>query len=94
MATSVTSKEPDGADQALTQVISTTQKGRASLVKNKLRRQLLYRKERLRKARERRDRKEKRKREAEQLGEEVQIAMGKLRSLHNNDVQFDFFTNL
>ena len=94
MATSMTSKEPDGADQALTQVISTTQKGRASLVKNKLRRQLLYRKERLRKARERRDRKEKRKREAEQLGEEVQISIGKLRSLHNNDVQCDFFTNL
>lgn len=71
MATSVASKEPDGADQVLTQVISTTQKGRASLVKNKLRRQLLYRKERLRKARERRDRKEIRKREVEQLGEEA-----------------------
>ena len=67
-----TSNEADGTDQGLAETISTTPKGRASLVRNKLRRQLLYRKERLRKAKEKRDRKEKRKREAEQLGEEVQ----------------------
>ena len=47
---------------------------RSSLIKNKLRRQLFYQKERLRKAKEKRERKESRKRQAEEqteIGEDV-----------------------
>lgn len=51
--------------------VSKRQRGRSGIIKNKLRRQLLYQKEKLRRAKERRERKAKRKREAEQLGEEV-----------------------
>jgi len=42
---------------------------RSSLIKNKLKRQLFYQKERLRKAKEKRDRKESRKRKVEELAE-------------------------
>lgn len=77
-----TSNEANGVDQTLTETISTTPKGRAGLVKNKLRRQLIYRKERLRKAKEKHDRKVKRKREAKQLGEEVQKSTGTLHFLY------------
>ena len=41
----------------------------SSLIKNKLKRQLFYQKERLRKAKEKRDRKESRKRKVEELAE-------------------------
>ena len=47
---------------------------RSSLIKNKLRRQIFYQKERLRKAKEKREKKESRKRQAEEqveLGEDV-----------------------
>jgi len=56
---------------------SNKQKWRSGIIKNKLRRQLLHQKERLRKARERRERKEDRKRKAEELGEEVKIRVQK-----------------
>ena len=69
MSTSVRDNGAIDDGQVVTEAIN--KKGRAGIVKNKLKRQLLYRKERLRKAREKRDRKQNRKREAEQLGEEV-----------------------
>ena len=59
---------------------SNKQKWRSGIIKNKLRRQLLHRKERLRKARERHERKEDRKIKAEELGEEVKLRVQKLRS--------------
>jgi len=71
---------PDAED--LPETTDKEHRNRASLIKNKLRRQLYYRKEKLRKAKEKRERKENRKRKAEQLGEEVRNFGQKIRFLH------------
>lgn len=71
MSTSARNDEADGVDNDPSGTATGRQKGRSGIIKNKLKRQLLYRREKLRKAKERRERKEKRKRKAEELGEEV-----------------------
>ena len=69
--------EPTETDPRVT-TTSNKQRWRSGIIKNKLRRQLLHQKERLRKARERRERKEERKRKAEQLGDEVKLRVKKM----------------
>ena len=69
MSTSVTNDKQDDHDPSGT--TTSRPKGSSSIIKNKVKRQLLYRREKFRKAKERRERKENRKRKAEQLGEEV-----------------------
>ena len=66
-----TSAGNDEANDDPSGTATSRQKGRSGIIKNKLKRQLLYRREKLRKAKERRERKENRKRKAEELGEEV-----------------------
>ena len=75
MSASVTNDGASGDDQDTTGTNTSRQKGRSGVIKNKLKRQLLYRKERLRKAKGRRERKVDRKRKAEELGEEVIICV-------------------
>ena len=72
MSTSVTN---NADDHDPTEANISRRQGRSGIIKNRLKRQLLYRREKLRKAKERRERKENRKRKAEQLGEDVRRFM-------------------
>ena len=70
MSTSARNDEANDVDDP-SGTTTSRQKGRSGTIKNKIKRQLLYRREKLRKGKERRERKENRKRKAEELGEEV-----------------------
>lgn len=61
----------NAVDHDVSETASKSQSRRAGVIKNKFKRQLLYRREKLLKAKEKRERKESRKRQAKQLGEEV-----------------------